>query len=197
MKTRFNFVPISWSKVCSHQTPLSPSHNKYCADEQNGYVTHSAHHNAHQKIKGVACQFCNDGDRVARRWWTFTRRTLLWFSIPLVAERSKALFKLCDLRLRFVFAYHGLYSSWWYCRSCMVWTLPMSPVQPICCDKRNRSHNQKKRTMWMSSKPHRLHDLDRCFAVIALYRTFKSIMLSPLLTWHETISRVTPLIFTK
>ena len=58
--------------------------------------------------------------------------------------KLKGLFTLCNLRLRFVFAHNGLYRSWWCCRSRTVWTLPLSPVQPICCDKRNHSHNQKK-----------------------------------------------------
>ena len=33
--------------------------------------------------------------------------------------------------------------SWWCCRSRIVWTLLLGPVQPICCDKKNRSRNQK------------------------------------------------------
>ena len=48
------------------------------------------------------------------------------------------------LRLRFVFACNRLDRSWWCCESHIVWTLPLSPVQPICCDEKNRSRNQKK-----------------------------------------------------
>ena len=29
----------------------------------------------------------------------------------------------------------------------IVCTLPLSPVQPICCDKKNRSRNLKKKTV--------------------------------------------------
>ena len=50
---------------------------------------------------------------------------------------SKGPFTLCNLPLRFVFAYNGLYRRWWGCRSRIVWTLPLRLVQPICCDKRN------------------------------------------------------------
>ena len=53
-------------------------------------------------------------------------------------------FTLCDLQLRFAFSYNGLHRSWWSCHSCILWTLPLSPVQPICCDKKNRSRNKKK-----------------------------------------------------
>ena len=49
----------------------------------------------------------------------------------------------CDL----FFAYNGLQRSWWCCRSRIVWTFPLSPVQSICCNKRNRSRNQKKTAM--------------------------------------------------
>ena len=59
-------------------------------------------------------------------------------------EHFVFVFTLCYLRLRFVFAHNRLYRSWWCCRSGIVWTLSLSPVQPICCDKKNRSRNQKK-----------------------------------------------------
>ena len=42
------------------------------------------------------------------------------------------------------FASYGLYRHWLCCHSHIVRTLPLSPVHPICCDKRNRSRNQKK-----------------------------------------------------
>ena len=61
--------------------------------------------------------------------------------------RQKNLFTLCDffcLLLRFPFVSYGLHRSLSYCQSRTVWTLPLSPVQPICCDKKNRSRNQKK-----------------------------------------------------
>ena len=53
----------------------------------------------------------------------------------------------CDffwLRLRFIFSCNGLHRSWWWCRSHTVWSLLLSHLQPICCDKRNHSRNQKK-----------------------------------------------------
>ena len=40
-----------------------------------------------------------------------------------------------------IIAYIG---SWWCCHSCTVWTLLLIPVQPICCEKKNRCCNQKK-----------------------------------------------------
>ena len=33
--------------------------------------------------------------------------------------------------------------NWWCCHSHTVWTLPLSPGQPICCEKKNRSRNKK------------------------------------------------------
>ena len=60
------------------------------------------------------------------------------------AKYSEGPFTLCDLWRRYVSAYNGLYRSWWGCHSRIVWTLPLSPVQPISCDKRNCSRNQKK-----------------------------------------------------
>ena len=57
---------------------------------------------------------------------------------------SWGLFTLCDLQLRFFFVYNGLYRSCWGCHSHIVWTLPLNPVQPISCDKRNRSSDQGK-----------------------------------------------------
>ena len=53
-------------------------------------------------------------------------------------------FTLCDFWVRFLFAHNGLYMSWYCCRSHTVWTLPLSPVPAIYCDKRNRSRYQKK-----------------------------------------------------
>ena len=47
------------------------------------------------------------------------------------------------------FAHNGLH-SWWCCRSRTVWTLPFSPDQPTCCNKKNRGCNRKKYTVWMS-----------------------------------------------
>ena len=55
-------------------------------------------------------------------------------------------FTLCDffwLRLQFVFACNGQDRSWWCCHSHIVWILPLSPVQPICCNKKNRNRNLK------------------------------------------------------
>ena len=49
------------------------------------------------------------------------------------------------------FFYYGLYRSRWCCCSRIVWTPPLSPVWPICCDKKNHSCNQKKKlTVWTS-----------------------------------------------
>ena len=40
--------------------------------------------------------------------------------------------------------YFGLHRCWLCCCSHIAWTLPLSPVQPICCDKKNHSCNKKK-----------------------------------------------------
>ena len=58
------------------------------------------------------------------------------------ARSHCALFSDCDCN--FVFACNGLDRSWWCCRSHIVWTLLLRPVQPICCNKKNRHRNQKK-----------------------------------------------------
>ena len=80
-------------------------------------------------------------------WSKFKRGSIVVMVSIIIVEdvnRCKGPFTLCNLWLWFVFAHNGLYRSWWCCHSRIVWTLPLSPVQPICCDKRNRSCNQKK-----------------------------------------------------
>ena len=49
------------------------------------------------------------------------------------------------LRLRFVIASSRLCRSCWCCCNRTVWTLPLNPVQPISCDKKNRGRNQCER----------------------------------------------------
>ena len=78
--------------------------------------------------------------------------TLLLFDVIVIAivdVKSEPVIKVnshCVILQRwFVFAYNGLHRNWWCCRSHIVWMLPLSPVQPICCDdKRHRSCNPKK-----------------------------------------------------
>ena len=76
----------------------------------------------------------------------------------------KGPFTLCVLRLRFVFAHNVLNRSLWCCDSRTVWTLPLSPVQPISCDKNNRSRN---RTMWTCLKE-QLSTTSRVFHIYEL-----------------------------
>ena len=58
-------------------------------------------------------------------------------------------FILYDLRLRFVFASHGLYGGWLCCRNWTLWTLALNPAQSISCDKKNHSRNL---TVWTNLK---------------------------------------------
>ena len=49
------------------------------------------------------------------------------------------------LRLRFVSAHNVQQRSWWCCCRCIVWTLPLSPVQPICCAKKKSSRKSEEK----------------------------------------------------
>ena len=58
-------------------------------------------------------------------------------------------FSDCDCEL--VFSHNVLHRSQWCCRSRIVWTLELSPLQPLCCDKPNH-RIRKKRTLWTGLK---------------------------------------------
>ena len=66
-------------------------------------------------------------------WWN----RLMWKNRKL----CKGPFTLWELLLRFVFASNE-FNRDWCCHNCIIWTLVLNPVQPISCDKKNRSLNR-------------------------------------------------------
>ena len=77
-------------------------------------------------------------------WVIFSFYRLCRFVINSRTIRARSpctIFSDCECDL--LFAYTGLHGR-------IVWTLPLSAVQPICYNKKNRSRNEKKCTGWTS-----------------------------------------------
>ena len=74
-------------------------------------------------------------------FWTIAiANRVNWVALyPMGALKARSHCAICDCDL--FLPHNELHRSWWCCRSRIVWTLPLSPEQPICCDKRNRSRN--------------------------------------------------------
>ena len=117
--------------------------------------------------------------------FTFIRCDLI-----LKAHSHCALFSDCDCDL--VLLMMG-YRSWWCCGSRIVWTLPLSPVQPICWDKTNRSCNQKKnRTVRMS--PCTLFTLHDSEKLVCVNRFNRWIQMERRTLWLSQADKFMPII---